>query len=106
MHNNLENSTCDPLKYIMDSHILIVSICMRKSTRIQMIKSSSLFQSESQFSNTDLSDFKIIFPVFNYYSFDFGAESRLGFSTDGVYTVFFRLVLAEPCAPRILSCTT
>ena len=27
LHHNLENSTCDPLKYILGSPILIVSIC-------------------------------------------------------------------------------
>ena len=71
IHNNLENSTCDPLKYIMDSHIFIVSICIKKSTRIQMIKSSSPFEKRITvhplssarwyFSNTDISDLKIIF---------------------------------------------
>ena len=30
IHHNLENSTYDPLKYTMDSPILIVSICMGK----------------------------------------------------------------------------
>ena len=31
IHHNLENYTCDPLKYTMDScPILIVSICMGK----------------------------------------------------------------------------
>ena len=34
-HQNLENSTCDPLKCTMGSPILIVSLCMRKSARIQ-----------------------------------------------------------------------
>ena len=33
-HHNLENSTCDPLKYTMGSAILIVSICVEKC-RIQ-----------------------------------------------------------------------
>ena len=36
--DNLENCNCDPLKYIMDSPILIVSICMGKSHRIQRVK--------------------------------------------------------------------
>ena len=31
IHHNLENSTCDPLKYTMGSPILIVSICKGKS---------------------------------------------------------------------------
>ena len=35
--HNKETSTCDPLKYIMGSPILIVSICMRKSIRIQRV---------------------------------------------------------------------
>ena len=35
IHHNLENSTCDPLKYTMGNPTLIVSICMEKSTRIQ-----------------------------------------------------------------------
>ena len=34
---NLENSTCYPLKYTMSSPILIVSICMGKSIRIQRV---------------------------------------------------------------------
>ena len=28
IHHNLENSTCDPLKYTIGNPILIVSICM------------------------------------------------------------------------------
>ena len=32
LHYNLENSTCDPLKYTIGSPILIVTICMGKST--------------------------------------------------------------------------
>ena len=35
---DLENSTCDPLKYMMGSPILIASICMGKSIRIQRVK--------------------------------------------------------------------
>ena len=35
---NLDNSTCDPLKYTMDRPILIVSVCMVKSTRKQRVK--------------------------------------------------------------------
>ena len=31
-------STYDPLKYIMDNPILIVLICMGKSTRMQRVK--------------------------------------------------------------------
>ena len=38
IHHNLENSTCDPLKYTMGSPILIVSIYMGKSIRIQRVK--------------------------------------------------------------------
>ena len=38
IHNNLENSTQDPLKYTMDSLILVVSICMGKSIRKQRVK--------------------------------------------------------------------
>ena len=34
IHNNLENSTCDPLKNTMGSPILIVSICMGTAIRI------------------------------------------------------------------------
>ena len=37
IHHDLENSTCDPLKYTMSTSILIVSICMGKSIRIQRI---------------------------------------------------------------------
>ena len=38
IHHNLETSTSDPLKYKMDNPLLIVSICMRKSIRIQKVK--------------------------------------------------------------------
>ena len=38
IHHNIENSTCDPLKYTMDSPVFIVSICMGKSIRIQGVK--------------------------------------------------------------------
>ena len=34
---NIKTSTCDPLKYTMGSPILIVSICMGKSIRIQSL---------------------------------------------------------------------
>ena len=37
LHHNFENSTCEPLKYTMDSPILIVSICVEKSIRIQRV---------------------------------------------------------------------
>ena len=37
IHHNLENSTCDPLKYTMGSPILIVPIYMGKSIRIQRV---------------------------------------------------------------------
>ena len=37
IHHNLENSTCDPLKYIIDNRILIVLICMGKSIGIQRV---------------------------------------------------------------------
>ena len=40
-HHNFENSTCDPLKYTMVSPIFIVSICMRKSIRIQRFNTQS-----------------------------------------------------------------
>ena len=35
--HNLENSTCEPLKYKMSNPILIVLICMGKSIRIQRV---------------------------------------------------------------------
>ena len=35
LHHNLETSICDPLNYKIGNPILIVSICMSKSTRIQ-----------------------------------------------------------------------
>ena len=38
IHHNLQNSTCDPLTYTMGSSILIVSICMGESIRIQRVK--------------------------------------------------------------------
>ena len=37
IHHNLGNSFCDPLKYKMSSPILIVSICIGKSIRIQRV---------------------------------------------------------------------
>ena len=37
IHEKLETSTCDPLKYKMGNPILIVSICMGKSIRIQRV---------------------------------------------------------------------
>ena len=36
-HCNLENSTFDPLMFIMGTPMLIVSICMGKSIRIQSV---------------------------------------------------------------------
>ena len=38
IHHNLEISTSDPFKYTMGSPILIVTICMGKSIRIQRVK--------------------------------------------------------------------
>ena len=35
IHHCLDISTCDPLQHIMGSLILIISICMDKSIRIQ-----------------------------------------------------------------------
>ena len=40
IHHNLENSTCDPLKYRINP-ILIVSICFGKSYRIQRVNLKS-----------------------------------------------------------------
>ena len=37
INHNLENPTCDPLKYTMGTPILIVSLCMEKSIRIQRV---------------------------------------------------------------------
>ena len=39
-HHNSETSTCDPLKYKMGNpiHVLIVSVKMEKSIRIQRVK--------------------------------------------------------------------
>ena len=41
LHYNLETSTYDPLKYKMGNPILIISICMGKSIRIQRVYDSS-----------------------------------------------------------------
>ena len=41
MHQNLENSTCDPLKYKMGNPMVIVSICLGKYIRIQRVKGYS-----------------------------------------------------------------
>ena len=38
IHNYLEISVCDPYKCIMGNPILIISICMGKSIRIQRVK--------------------------------------------------------------------
>ena len=38
VHNRLKYSTYDPKKYTIDSHILIVSICIGKSIRIQRVE--------------------------------------------------------------------
>ena len=43
IHHYLEKSTCDPFKYIMGSPILIVSICMGNSTRIQSLALKIVF---------------------------------------------------------------
>ena len=37
IHHNLEKNTSDRFKYIMGSPIVIVSICMGKSIRIQSV---------------------------------------------------------------------
>ena len=37
IHHNLESSTCAPFKYTKGSPILIISICMGKSIRIQRV---------------------------------------------------------------------
>ena len=42
--HNLENPTCDPLKYTMGSPVLIVSTCMVKSIGIQRVKSLTKFE--------------------------------------------------------------
>ena len=39
IHHNLETPICDPLEYKMDSPLLIVSVCMGKSIRLQRVKS-------------------------------------------------------------------
>ena len=38
IHHDLENSTCDPLKYTMGTLILILSICMGKSIGIERVE--------------------------------------------------------------------
>ena len=42
VHHDLETFTCDPLKYTMDSPILIVLICMGKYIGIQRVEVNSL----------------------------------------------------------------
>ena len=37
IQGHMENSTCDPLKYTMDSPVLFVSICMGKSIKVQSV---------------------------------------------------------------------
>ena len=46
---HLETSTCDPLKYTMGSPILIVSICIGKSIRIQRVNSLQPVSSANNF---------------------------------------------------------
>ena len=41
IHHNSENSTCNTFKYMMGNPILIVSICLRKSIRIQRVNLKS-----------------------------------------------------------------
>ena len=41
IHRNLENSRFGPLMYVMGSPMLIVSICMGKSIRIQRVNVDS-----------------------------------------------------------------
>ena len=38
IHHNLENDTCEPLKCTMGSPIVVLSLCMGKSIRIQRVK--------------------------------------------------------------------
>ena len=42
IHHNLENSTCDSLKYTMGILIVIISICMGKSIRIQRVNGQEI----------------------------------------------------------------
>ena len=60
-HQNLENSTCDPLKCTLGSPIPIVSICMGKYIRIQRVNDpvgGALFKRECPWSF--LKDFNCI----------------------------------------------
>ena len=41
VHHNSETSTCDPLTYKMGNPMLIVSVCMGKSIRIQRLRGYS-----------------------------------------------------------------
>ena len=51
-HHNLENSIFDPLKYTMGIPILIVSICLGKSIRIQRVKKEVEYDQEMPQSHT------------------------------------------------------
>ena len=54
MHDKLENSTCDPLKYTMGSPMLIVSICVGKSIGIQRVKGSIVPKLKKKICETQL----------------------------------------------------
>ena len=43
IHHAREMTTCDPLRYIMDTPVLVAFICMWQSIRIQRIKSMRKF---------------------------------------------------------------
>ena len=49
IHFDLETSTCDPLKNKMGIHLLIVSIYMGKSIRIQRIRDSKPYDLIKEF---------------------------------------------------------
>ena len=52
LHYNLENSTCDPLKYTMDNPILTVSICMENPSEYKGLNRKSLCKYQSYLSVT------------------------------------------------------
>ena len=68
MHNDLQNSTCDSLKYTIGSPLLIVHICVGKSIRIQRVKIfMKLGTNNSQVLILMMIDLLFTTPLYNFY---------------------------------------
>ena len=88
IHHNLENSICDPLKYIMGSSILIVSICIGKSFKIQRIKAKVFMISG------------VILYLYHLNMSGFGLHGFQGFHIDNnkiqVHAIHFQVFITFP----------